>query len=91
MGVNAPQLSLEIESLVLPEGLVLHPEGFREALTAHLTRLLAEKGAAALPSRAQGPLRLDAVTLSLPPGLDFDTAAAHAAAQLLSHLTGDTP
>ncbi|QRK06087.1 hypothetical protein JQX13_39115 [Archangium violaceum] len=90
--MSTPQLHLDIESLVLPEGLVLHPEGFREALTAHLTRLLAERGPAALKLLSPGnPLRLESLTLSVPPGLDTERAAAHAAAQFLAHLTGESP
>ncbi len=89
--MSPPRLHLDIESLVLPEGLVLHPEGFREALSSHLTRLLAQRGLAGLKLGPDATLRLESATLSVPPGLDTERAAAHAAAQLLAHLTGDTP
>ncbi|RKI31334.1 hypothetical protein D7Y27_37975 [Corallococcus sp. AB004] len=82
---------LDIEALVLPEGLVLHPEGFREALSSHLSRLLAKRGLEGLKPGPDGTLRLESATLSLPPGLDTERAAAHAAAKLLAQLTGDTP
>lgn len=85
--MNAPHLQLDIESLVLPKGLVPHPEGFREALSSHLARLLAERGLEGLKPGPGGTLHLESATLSLPPGLDTERAAAHAAAQLLAQLT----
>ncbi|MGZ3460213.1 MAG: hypothetical protein ACXU86_17125 [Archangium sp.] len=85
MGMT-PDLHLAIDTLVLADGLVLHPEAFREALAAHLTRLFAEQG---LEGLAAGPeLRLESASLELPPGLDTESAAALAATQLHAHLTG---
>ncbi|MCY1083062.1 hypothetical protein [Archangium lansingense] len=84
-----PGIHLDIDSLVLADGLVFHPEAFREALGAHLSRLLTEHGLEGLaPGTA---LRLESASLELPPGLDTQAAAEHAAAQLLAHLTGGLP
>lgn len=85
--MSAPRLDLDIEALVLPEGLVPHPEAFREALAAHLTRLLTEAGPEGLELGPERTVRLESASLSLPPGLDTETAAAHAAEQLLAQLT----
>ncbi|PTL79517.1 hypothetical protein [Vitiosangium sp. GDMCC 1.1324] len=88
MGVRAPRLHLEIGTLVLPEGLVPHPEAFREALAAQLTRLFTERGLEGMGFGPESTLRLESATLSLPAGLGTEAAAAHVAEQLLSQLTG---
>jgi len=88
MGLNTRRFYLDIEALVLPEGLVAHPEGFREAIASHLTRLMAEQDGVGLIPGLGATLRLESATLAIPEGMDIEAAAAHAALQLLAHLTG---
>ncbi len=87
MAPKSQRFHLDIEALVVPEELVPHPEGFREALSHHLARLLAERGLEGVAPDSGTTLRLESATLSLPPGLDTERAAALAAAQLVAQLT----